>query len=297
MERDFEQEFRALKQSEIPDLWNRIEAGLSEKKSAAPAPEQTEIHDNGKSDVRRRFAWRKWGTLIAACLCVIIVFPAFALFIGNKSGGKDTASGAAAEETAFDSTVPEESAEGMAGAADAGGYDMAASVAEMPAAEEMPVAESTDEMSAAAEDTASSADRDAGAENSAEASSDKTVENAEIQKDEEEKAIGDDLVDGQILKEAVVQIQKVETTGGEAFYQAVILQADADAVLERETQIALVCGDDTEYDTPRGLRDERALEEQETYRVTLRYDAEDGRFVVLAAGEEKDDAEKRQRSD
>ena len=29
MKRDFEQEFRALKQSEIPDLWNRIEAGLS----------------------------------------------------------------------------------------------------------------------------------------------------------------------------------------------------------------------------------------------------------------------------
>ena len=38
MKRDFELEFKELKLNEVPDLWNRIEAGLSEKNLNPPCP-------------------------------------------------------------------------------------------------------------------------------------------------------------------------------------------------------------------------------------------------------------------
>ena len=128
-------------------------------------------------------------------------------------------------------------------------------------------------------------------EKAPEASSDATMENAQIQeadeaetsRKEEEKAGWSELTDGQILEEAVIRIQKAETAGGEVLYQAAVEQADADKILESGMQIALVCDDDTEYDFLRGPRDEKELKEEEMYRVTLRYDVEGGRFVVLEA--------------
>ncbi len=61
MVRDFEQEFIELKQNEIPDLWNRIEAGLSEKKVTASVPEK-------ENTSFKKINWRRWGTLAEACL-------------------------------------------------------------------------------------------------------------------------------------------------------------------------------------------------------------------------------------
>ncbi|MDE5933882.1 MAG: hypothetical protein K2H40_15560, partial [Lachnospiraceae bacterium] len=136
MERDFEREFRELKQNEIPDLWNRIEAGLPEKKNmtlvsqnmiatdntTGAGKERFEKKDFEKSDfekgmIKKRPVWRKWGTLIAACVCVVIILPAFSLLIRNKSysgSGSDAAANtteAIAEDNAAMDMVTAESVE------------------------------------------------------------------------------------------------------------------------------------------------------------------------------------------
>lgn len=290
MERDFEQEFRELKQNEIPDLWNRIEAGLSEKKSTnmTSMSENVIVLDNGARDTKKIFAWRKWGTLIAACVCVVIILPAFSLLIRNKnysSSGMDNSASAAAEEISCD-TAMEESAESEFcaddaaaaeevmpedGMADSAGAESTEGMAGSAASADAGLANSTNEAAAGA-----SAD-------AAENAQIKETDEVETSRKEEEKVVWDDLTDGQILEEAVIQIQKAEVAGEEVLYRAVVLQADADDILECETQIALICNADTEYDFLRVPRDKKKLKEQETYQVTLRYDAKDEGFVVLAA--------------
>lgn len=304
MERDFEREFRELKQNEIPDLWNRIEAGLSEK------------NDFVKEDTKKPFAWRKWGTLIAACICVVIILPAFSLLIRDKSysgSGSDTAANTAEaiaedsaaamdtaaaenaecgfavdEAAAAEEVMPEngladsagmESTEGMdgsAGAADAGSADATVTTDEAAADTSSDAAsENAAPMDAAQENK--TADIAAGNTQTQEAG------RADASGKKEEKAAWDDLADGQILEEVVIRIQKAETADGEALYQAAVEQADADNILESGTQIALVCNGDTEYELLRGPRDEKVLKEREVYRVALCYDAENGRFTVLKA--------------
>lgn len=86
MERDFEQEFKQLKQDEIPDLWNRIEAGLSEKQPVKAAP---------------KIVWRKWAALAAAIVCLIIVLPAISLTVIKGSSMSESTEEFAAEETSI----------------------------------------------------------------------------------------------------------------------------------------------------------------------------------------------------
>ena len=49
MERDFEKEFIELKQSEVPDLWDRIEAGLAPKTTTSS--EDTSVKQSTKHDI------------------------------------------------------------------------------------------------------------------------------------------------------------------------------------------------------------------------------------------------------
>lgn len=301
MERDFEQEFRELKQSEIPDLWNRIEAGLSEKKNSTTMSQNIMAIDNkyiadvrkaennvsGKEAPKKRFAWKTWGTLIAACLCVVIILPAFSMLIRNKgyskgnmaeSAAEDTAAGfavredaAAAEEPADDAPADEpadygtavESAENVFdGAADEGGAESAAAATEAESSASKNEAEAAEtERNNAAADNAQGEETGTGAVN-------------------EEKAVWGGLTDGQILEEAVIQIQKAE----DGIYQALVVQPDAAGLLESGTQIALVCDTDTAYDFPAEPREEKALKEEAEYTVNLRYNEKEGSFVVVTAG-------------
>ena len=100
MERDFELEYRELKQNETPDLWNRIEAGLSEKKIAAvPLENESKSIDIERFVMKKQTPWKRWGLLTAACLCVVIIFPAVMMTItgsykSNSSGSTDSAASA-----------------------------------------------------------------------------------------------------------------------------------------------------------------------------------------------------------
>lgn len=165
MSKVFEEEYRKLAECEIPDLWDRIEAGLSEKKPALMA-EQEKIADempayvestpiminevpnsdtsNKDTDNKAKkkaalIFFRKYQTVAAALLCVMILVPAF-LLMRQIDDGMNKSSSEAATDTApaeMTETVVEEAA------------------AEEPAAkeaamEEMTTEETSEEMTAAA---------------------------------------------------------------------------------------------------------------------------------------------------
>lgn len=221
MERDFESEYKELKQNETPDLWNRIEAGLSDKKKGGAA-------------------WKRWGLLAAACLCVIILFPA--VIMGITGSFKNSSSAA-------DTSMADEGS--MSGS-------MSASMTAVEAAAE-------EEKASDAADTT------------------EVMESAEAP--EVETPVLPNVTDGQILEGAVVQIMQAEETGEGTVYQAVVLETDADAVLESGIQIELLCNDETQYDFVFEPREEKGLQKDETYEVSLQYEQE--RFVVLTAAKKK----------
>ena len=264
MSRDFEQEFKELKQSEIPDLWNRIEAGLSERPMTVP-------------HVTKKIAWRRWGTLAAACLGVAIILPALTFFLrnnGERSGtsAEDTTAAPSTAAAPADTAAAEEwDAEDAAAADDVGmngeayaGMTESASVEPAEAAEEETADMTTDGV--VSEDT--------DAENGPRT----PTQGKEMEKSDLYAAIKE----GQVLEGIVLQITKAENTNAGVSYQAVVVQADADGILANGITIEIICNTDAEYTFPRGLREDQALKKGEDYEISLRYD--NGEFVVVTAG-------------
>lgn len=265
MSRDFEQEFKELKQSEIPDLWNRIEAGLSERPMTVP-------------HVTKKIAWRRWGTLAAACLGVAIILPALTFFLrnnGERSGtsAEDTTAAAPSTDAApADTAAAEEwDAEDAAVADDVGmngeaytGMTESASVESAEAAEEETADMTTDGV--VSEDT--------DAENGPRT----PTQGKEMEKSDLFAAIKD----GQVLEGIVLQIITAEDTNPGVSYQAVVVQADAEGILTNDITINIICNNDTEYIFSRNNKQDQALKKGEDYEVSLRYD--NGEFVVVTAG-------------
>lgn len=109
MSKDFEQAYRELAQSEIPDLWNRIEAGLSEKSTP----------ENGQEKNLERKKWiyfRRYAGMAAAALCVALIVPAAVFMEQNRSGKSSNMEMAADQCTMEEGTdttacAPEDAAE------------------------------------------------------------------------------------------------------------------------------------------------------------------------------------------
>lgn len=128
MNRDFEQEYKELAKTEVPDLWNRIEAGLAEKSTPESRPKSVVIP----------FV-KRYAALVAALLCAVIVIPVFGIMKQAVGGGK---SGSAAMEKSADMEAPtaeateeqEAGAMEMSAEAEAAEADIYAE-AEAPAAE------------------------------------------------------------------------------------------------------------------------------------------------------------------
>ncbi|MCM1251224.1 MAG: hypothetical protein NC321_00220 [Clostridium sp.] len=255
MERDFELEYREMKQNETPDLWSRIEAGLSDKKIATTTLEEPVTVRPERFVVRKQASWKRWGLLAAACLCVVILFPA--VIMGITGSYKNSSSAA-------DTSL-----------ADEGNMSGSMSTSTTAAAEASePVEESA---SAAAEEPVGEADSGAAEEPVGE--TDSASETSEAP--EEAASTLPELTDGQVLEGAVVQILQVDETGEETVYHAVVIEADADAVMEDGMQVELICNDKTQYDFVRAPREEKGLAKEENYEVSLQY--EQDRLVVLTA--------------
>jgi len=119
MSKNFEQEYKALAENDLPDLWNRIEAGLSSKtitsKSSeakesigeTEAEEIQEVITGKKSQAdhnRTIFYFSKYKTVVAAAICVIVILPAF-LVLGKINTSKSYSTAEAADE-ASDAAAP-----------------------------------------------------------------------------------------------------------------------------------------------------------------------------------------------
>ncbi|MCM1048664.1 MAG: hypothetical protein NC433_09570 [Clostridiales bacterium] len=271
MERDFEKEFKQLKQSETPDLWNRIEAGLSERKVTASEPDKLNASiikvnefDRKTSTPIRKINIRKWGTLAAACICAVIIIPALSLAIknggrkNNMSGGmpQTDMSASPAMDTAAQSAADNGAGSNTATGAAADDYAEDATVTTEAIAEEY---ERTD-----------------GAESSTAAGATADMQNTpqEDSVDEALSAVGD----GQVIENITVEIVEIiESSGQEMIYQAVVVEQDNDAVLLKGMQMEIICDSDTEYVSLSNTED-KMLKENEKYDVSLRI--ENGRYIV-----------------
>lgn len=100
MKKDFEKAYRALAETEAPDLWDRIEAGLGEK--SAPAIPESEKKQKNPAGQRKKgitVFMRKYSALAAAVVCAVILIPAM---IVMKRAGGSFMSGSTKEQTAED---------------------------------------------------------------------------------------------------------------------------------------------------------------------------------------------------
>lgn len=145
MSKDFEQAYRELAESEIPDLWDRIEAGLESKstpeqieeseaeKEAETAEEAVQETVFEKKQHRKKWAhFNRYSGIAAAAVCVAVIIPA-AVFLfrsGNKTFGNGYSGGtmltegidtaAAADESLEFAADEEESCEAAPEEMDAG---------------------------------------------------------------------------------------------------------------------------------------------------------------------------------
>lgn len=205
MSKDFEKEYIKLAESEIPDLWNRIEAGLTEKSThtAEFAPEQG-------NKITHNIEWiRRYAGLAAAVLCIALIVPAWMLFhpTAGKSSSADTSAPEAAEaEMAAEMT--EEMAAGMA--AEVTGEMAAAEAYDEMASEEV-VKESAEApaISSVSADTDNQKRQFSAVKD--EASVEAKVESESELKEELEAAPeGESETGGSILRNVVVQVLSVQ---------------------------------------------------------------------------------------
>ncbi|MCH5255973.1 MAG: hypothetical protein J1D87_01720 [Lachnospiraceae bacterium] len=318
MKRDFELEFKDLKLNEVPDLWSRIEAGLSEKNLMAPVLANSKGTSNAYKSIKRP-RWRVWGTLAAACLCVAVIIPALSLVIGNLGGRRNSYSGSA-------SPAADNGLSGIAGSDAGESADAAVGSNMTPASEMMTNAEEELNSNMIAEAEASDMEENVvrsesegamDAQDNTTRSQTSMADTAEIENDsasseaskEEYKqmkdAASDDLSvileNGQILDGVVIEILQGSVSGKEVTYKAVVRQQDDNGFLNDGMEISIICNADTQYDFDVSSRTKKALKVKESYEVSLRYEQNDdikinkggsaqsadifenGRFIVISA--------------
>ena len=115
MSKNFEEEYKALAEGEMPDLWNRIEAGLTPRSAALQIPEEFDSAIPAKDQASENkgrilpFLYRYRG-LAAAIICVLVVLPTIWLMRESKGGaftGQNAASDTAAMEAYENETAAE----------------------------------------------------------------------------------------------------------------------------------------------------------------------------------------------
>ena len=78
MSKNFEEEYKAMTENDLPDLWSRIDAGLTSKATATePMVEKTSEDKKGIIILIKRYK-----TVVAAAVCVIAIIPAV-MMMGN----------------------------------------------------------------------------------------------------------------------------------------------------------------------------------------------------------------------
>ena len=161
MSKNFEEEYKALTENELPDLWSRIDAGLTPKTTADETIEEKPTEKKPKEKKGVILFFKKYKTVVAAAVCAIVIIPTFMLL--GDIGSKNYSDASMEESTTTDMAADEIMEEGeamapqlQASAEDngiAGGSaasDTAEACEEAPASEEVYADEAAD---CATEDT------------------------------------------------------------------------------------------------------------------------------------------------
>lgn len=82
MSKDLEKEYRALVNSEAPDLWARIEVGLEEKT----------VRSHREKFIKKKWHFKMWAGLAAACVCVALSLPVIMRYFSPDGSNSDTVS-------------------------------------------------------------------------------------------------------------------------------------------------------------------------------------------------------------
>ena len=248
MSKNFEEEYKKLALDEVPDLWDRIEAGLSEKTAPATHASEDQREAAGKQDraYRKksdkqgktvRVFFRRYAGAVAAVFCVFIIIPAVILIgrSGNKSFSEKMA-GTAMEESAFETTEEESSSEEMKAAVEetaaGASYDEAVNAAAAEAVCEEAMVEG-------AYEEADEEPRVAGAMMGDGAASvdEYTMQKAESESVKEKKADQVGKVSVKIKAESEEAVNSVETSEGQK-YEAIVVY-DASGQLTEGEQILI----------------------------------------------------------
>ncbi len=261
MSKDFKKEYRELAQNEIPDLWNRIEARLTEKTSSPnssieavsePAPAQSR---SVKSHSGIIIFLKRYAGLAAAVLCVAFIIP---FLMQSDRMGKSTSS--LATEEVMEEAVADAAADTEAV------QEESLMTAEIPEeAEEMSVEEGEEESAAgteaAAEELSDAGLENAAIEDTADLASSSGAVGKENQKAQKEAAFrteadsvqassspaeGQDTEQNAVLKDITIRVIAEDNSmnGGDAGrkketgYQAVVI-SDLSGTLAQEEQIKI----------------------------------------------------------
>ena len=82
MSKDLEKEYKALVDSEAPDLWARIGAGLEEKAA----------HSHREELTKKKWHYKIWAGFAAACVCVALSVPVIIKYFSPNSDNFDIVS-------------------------------------------------------------------------------------------------------------------------------------------------------------------------------------------------------------
>ena len=82
MSKDLEKEYRALVNSEAPDLWARIEVGLEEKT----------VRSHREKFIKKKWHFKMWAGLAAVCVCVALGLPASMRYFSPDGRNSDIVS-------------------------------------------------------------------------------------------------------------------------------------------------------------------------------------------------------------
>ena len=299
MSKNFEKEYIALTEVEVPDLWDRIEAGLTpksaqnpEKNEASMIEFQKEVVSKNESENKKISAplyfMKKYKTVLAAAVCVIVILPAAVLLGQMGMGGvkeecapADMAAAETVEYTITTEAAAEEGAVEESAVEESAVYEVAAE--EMPAeatedgyAEDM-YAEDTvqnqvlESAEAAPVEAEELKDEVEDRKESAEAKKTQAAMGEEVA-EEESRAVTEylDTEDGTVLSKVTVRLFAIEEVnpqgehkGMGTLYRAEVLE-DADGLLEAGEEILI-------YLSP--LSSTYLPAEDNTYMMMLEYDS------------------------
>lgn len=118
MTRNFEEEYKKFAETDVPDLWSRIEAAIDEKREDVLVKKSVgdAVRSKKVTVFTARYAW-----ILAACACLLLTFGALRMIGRSKQTASDYVSEAASASYEEDAESPayDEAADAASNAADA----------------------------------------------------------------------------------------------------------------------------------------------------------------------------------